>query len=100
MGMELQGYCFVFFFVFGCARVLSYFLLKFIHQTFHVRLTCFCIQLTATGEIVETSNTGSGYVDVGYISSVHGIQGEIRVKSNTDFPELRFSKVKLSLILV
>ncbi|KAI9127207.1 hypothetical protein K1719_001766 [Acacia pycnantha] len=50
------------------------------------------LHTTATGEIVETSYTGSGYVDVGYITSVHGIQGEIRVKSNTDFPELRFSK--------
>ncbi|KAF2282808.1 hypothetical protein GH714_043099 [Hevea brasiliensis] len=46
----------------------------------------------ATQEIVETANSGAGFVEVGYISSVHGLQGEICVKPSTDFPELRFSK--------
>uniref|UniRef100_A0A151UGW7 Ribosome maturation factor rimM n=1 Tax=Cajanus cajan TaxID=3821 RepID=A0A151UGW7_CAJCA len=32
-----------------------------------------------------------GFVNIGYISSVHGVQGEIRVKPTTDFPQLRFS---------
>ncbi|KAL5772054.1 hypothetical protein ACOSP7_011662 [Xanthoceras sorbifolium] len=47
---------------------------------------------TATQEIVETSTSGLEFVEVGYISSVHGLQGEICVKPSTDFPELRFSK--------
>lgn len=48
----------------------------------------------AIQETVETSTTDSGLVEIGYISSVHGLQGEICVKSSTDFPELRFSRVK------
>lgn len=55
-------------------------------------LTFPALHTTAANEIVETSNTGSGFVNIGYISSVHGLQGEIRVKPNTDFPDLRFSK--------
>ncbi|XP_058196081.1 uncharacterized protein LOC131312392 [Rhododendron vialii] len=47
---------------------------------------------TATQEIVETSKAEPGFVEIGYISSVHGLEGEVRVKSSTDFPELRFSK--------
>lgn len=47
----------------------------------------------ATQEIVETSKAEPGFVEIGYISSVHGLEGEVRVKSSTDFPELRFSKV-------
>lgn len=31
------------------------------------------------------------FVDIGYVSGVHGFQGDVRVKPNTDFPELRFS---------
>ncbi|KAL9366927.1 hypothetical protein Peur_038126 [Populus x canadensis] len=45
-----------------------------------------------TQEIVETSKSESEFVEVGYISNVHGLQGEISVKPTTDFPELRFSK--------
>ncbi|XP_008225377.1 PREDICTED: uncharacterized protein LOC103325031 [Prunus mume] len=47
---------------------------------------------TVTEEIVETAEIESGFTKVGYISNVHGLQGEIRVKPSTDFPELRFSK--------
>lgn len=46
---------------------------------------------SATQEIVETSTSGLDFVDVGYIYSVHGLQGEISVKPSTDFPELRFT---------
>ncbi|XP_059439372.1 uncharacterized protein LOC132171970 [Corylus avellana] len=46
---------------------------------------------TATQEAFETSKTGSEFVEIGYIYNVHGLQGEIRVKPSTDFPELRFS---------
>lgn len=49
--------------------------------------------ISATQERVETADTGSGFVEVGYICNVHGLQGETRVKPSTDFPELRFSKV-------
>ena len=50
--------------------------------------------LSATQETVEVSKTDSQFVEIGYISSVHGLQGEVRVKPNTDFPELRFSEVQ------
>lgn len=49
---------------------------------------------SATQETLETSKTESGFVEIGYISNVHGLEGEIRVKTSTGFPELRFSKVK------
>ncbi|KAI3681067.1 hypothetical protein L6452_35849 [Arctium lappa] len=47
---------------------------------------------TATHEPVEVGETEAQFVEIGYISSVHGLQGEVRVKTNTDFPELRFSE--------
>ncbi|KAF4357423.1 hypothetical protein G4B88_009742 [Cannabis sativa] len=50
------------------------------------------LQSTATQEEVETADTELGFVEVGYICNVHGLQGETRVKPSTDFPELRFSK--------
>lgn len=55
------------------------------------------MNLAASGaeEIVETINTESGFVEVGYISNAHGLQGEARVKPSTDFPELRFCKVNI-----
>ncbi|XP_047945100.1 uncharacterized protein LOC125191741 isoform X1 [Salvia hispanica] len=43
-------------------------------------------------ELVQTSSSASEFVETGYIFGVHGFQGEVRVKANTDFPELRFSK--------
>ncbi|KAI4372035.1 hypothetical protein MLD38_010322 [Melastoma candidum] len=42
--------------------------------------------------VAETSGSGSGFVEIGHISRVHGLQGEVCVKSRTDFPQLRFSK--------
>ncbi|XP_071696856.1 uncharacterized protein [Rutidosis leptorrhynchoides] len=45
-----------------------------------------------TVEVIETSDSQSQFVEIGYISSVHGLQGEVRVKPNTDFPEMRFSE--------
>ncbi|XVF40221.1 hypothetical protein PTKIN_Ptkin01aG0094200 [Pterospermum kingtungense] len=47
---------------------------------------------TATEEMREASKDVSGFVEIGFLSSVHGLQGEICVKPNTDFPELRFCK--------
>ncbi|KAK7399729.1 hypothetical protein VNO78_10918 [Psophocarpus tetragonolobus] len=47
--------------------------------------------LAATAEEVVIDNEEQGFVNIGYISSVHGIQGEVRVKPATDFPQLRFS---------
>lgn len=49
--------------------------------------------VSATEEHVETAKTESGFVEVGYISNVHGLQGEARVRPSTDFPELRFCEV-------
>lgn len=50
-----------------------------------------------TQEAFETSKTGSEFVEFGYIYNGHGLQGEIRVKPSTDFPELQFSKVKQTI---
>ncbi|GMP73956.1 hypothetical protein CsSME_00031523 [Camellia sinensis var. sinensis] len=50
------------------------------------------VHSTAMQESIETSKGEPGFVEIGYICSVHGLQGEVRVKPNTDFPELRFSK--------
>lgn len=53
------------------------------------------LHCTATQElavVVETAKSESEFVEIGYLSSVHGLQGEIYVKPSTDFPELRFSK--------
>ncbi|GMH15494.1 hypothetical protein Nepgr_017335 [Nepenthes gracilis] len=47
---------------------------------------------TDTKEIVETSTTDSNFIEIGYVNDVHGLKGEICVKHNTGFPELRFSK--------
>ena len=46
-----------------------------------------------TEVIMETTLEESDFVDIGYISDVHGLQGEIRVKHNTGFPNLRFGTV-------
>ncbi|KAK4440117.1 60S ribosomal protein L32-1 [Sesamum alatum] len=50
------------------------------------------VRSTATQELVETTSSASGFVGTGYIFGVHGLQGEVRVKPSTDFPDLRFSK--------
>ncbi|XP_061995634.1 uncharacterized protein LOC133713615 [Rosa rugosa] len=42
--------------------------------------------------IIETAEAESGFGSVGYVANVHGLQGEIRVKPSTDFPELRFAE--------
>ncbi|KAI3969479.1 hypothetical protein MKX01_020040 [Papaver californicum] len=34
------------------------------------------------------------FIEIGYVCNVHGLQGELRVKPNTDFAELRFSEGK------
>ncbi|EPS62841.1 hypothetical protein M569_11947, partial [Genlisea aurea] len=46
---------------------------------------------SATQDLVD-STSDSGFVETGYIYRVHGLQGEVKVKPATDFPELRFSK--------
>ncbi|XP_016507946.2 uncharacterized protein LOC107825588 isoform X1 [Nicotiana tabacum] len=62
-------------------------------KIFHVRQSTLPLRhCTATEEILETSETEGVFVETGYIYSVHGLQGEVRVKAETDFPELRFSK--------
>ncbi|MFQ6625932.1 hypothetical protein Gotur_005250 [Gossypium turneri] len=50
------------------------------------------IATSATKEMIEASQNLSSFVEIGYISSVHGLQGEIYIRPNTDFPELRFCK--------
>ncbi|XP_015958091.1 uncharacterized protein LOC107482195 isoform X1 [Arachis duranensis] len=41
--------------------------------------------------LLHTPTNESTFIDIGYISSVHGLHGELRVKPTTDFPQLRFS---------
>lgn len=53
---------------------------------------------SAAGEIVQTSNGDSEFVEIGYVSDVHGLHGEVRVKHNTDFPDLRFATVLIVLL--
>lgn len=48
---------------------------------------------SAAEEIAETSSKDLDFVEIGYVSDVHGLEGEIRVKHNTDFPDLRFGTV-------
>ncbi|GKU94266.1 hypothetical protein SLEP1_g7785 [Rubroshorea leprosula] len=47
---------------------------------------------SAAQEVIETNEIASGFVEIGFILGVHGIQGEVCVKPNTGFPELRFRK--------
>ncbi|CAA3010288.1 uncharacterized protein LOC111412203 isoform X1 [Olea europaea var. sylvestris] len=66
---------------------------KLVSSSLHIyQSTRSALRSTATQETVETSSSDSEFVEVGYISSVHGLQGEVRVKPSTDFPNLRFSK--------
>ncbi|CAN1847210.1 Ribosome maturation factor RimM [Linum perenne] len=46
---------------------------------------------TATMDAVETDKSGSELVEVGYVSSVHGVHGEICLQPSTDFAELRLA---------
>ncbi|KAM7271217.1 hypothetical protein ACFE04_030431 [Oxalis oulophora] len=57
------------------------------------------VQTTATREIVETAENdsvtvddGRNFIETGYISNTHGIQGEVCIRPNTDFPDLRFGE--------
>ncbi|MQM09563.1 hypothetical protein Taro_042436 [Colocasia esculenta] len=43
-------------------------------------------------DVEVEEGVGSEFIEVGYISSVHGLKGEVRVKPRTDFPELRFAE--------
>ncbi|PIA41407.1 hypothetical protein AQUCO_02200075v1 [Aquilegia coerulea] len=56
------------------------------------RLVLSPLHSSAVEEIVVTSIDEPEFIEVGYISKLHGIQGELRVKPNTDFPELRFGQ--------
>lgn len=58
------------------------------------------MSILVTQDIAETSQTEAGFIEVGYISSVHGLQGEVRVNPSTGFPELRFSTVELRYIIL
>ncbi|KAI3921861.1 hypothetical protein MKX01_005550 [Papaver californicum] len=49
---------------------------------------------SVTEEIIETSKDELKLIEIGYVCNVHGLQGELRVKPNTDFAELRFSEGK------
>lgn len=57
-------------------------------------LIVYHLALSATEGAVQTSPSDSRFIETGYVYGVHGFQGEVRVKTSTDFPELRFSKVE------
>ncbi|XP_062012831.1 uncharacterized protein LOC133729338 isoform X1 [Rosa rugosa] len=63
-----------------------------LNRLHNYRLALPPLHSTAAAEIVETAEVESGFVSVGYVANVHGLQGEIRVKPSTDFPELRFAE--------
>ncbi|XP_022140199.1 uncharacterized protein LOC111010926 [Momordica charantia] len=78
------------------ARTCNCFRSSILHQVPSYHLLRFPLSLpsrrtVATSEVFETVEAPSGFVEIGYISNVHGTQGEVRVKPSTDFPELRFS---------
>ncbi|OMO82835.1 UTP--glucose-1-phosphate uridylyltransferase [Corchorus olitorius] len=50
------------------------------------------LQSTATEEMIEVSNNVSGFVEIGYLSSVHGLQGEICVKPTLIFLNCGFAR--------
>ncbi|KAI5670765.1 hypothetical protein M9H77_11129 [Catharanthus roseus] len=50
------------------------------------------VRCAATTVFAERTKVQTEFVEIGYIYSVHGLQGEVRVKPSTDFPELRFSE--------
>ncbi|XP_078445793.1 16S rRNA processing protein RimM family [Wolffia australiana] len=50
------------------------------------------LQEEETLEEEDNDAQTSRFVEVGYISSVHGLQGEVRVRSSTAFPEVRFAE--------
>ncbi|KAK9150822.1 hypothetical protein Syun_009131 [Stephania yunnanensis] len=50
------------------------------------------LHCTVTELTVEASRNEAEFIEVGHISGVHGLGGELRVKPNTGYPELRFSK--------
>lgn len=62
------------------------------NRNLHHRHSTHSCSTSATQEIVETSKSEFNFVEVGYIASAHGLQGEVRVKTSSDFPELRFTK--------
>lgn len=47
---------------------------------------------TAAAE-AEIATNVEDFVEIGTIAETHGIYGELRVRSLTDFPEERFEKV-------
>ncbi|RZR75732.1 hypothetical protein BHM03_00000212 [Ensete ventricosum] len=50
------------------------------------------LTLFSIGPVAEegSDDQKAKFVEVGYVSSTHGIEGELRVMPSTDFPELRF----------
>lgn len=58
--------------------------------------------------VADESDSGTGdddkgememYKTVGRINATHGLKGEVKVISSTDFPEIRFGKVLKFLIV-
>lgn len=45
-------------------------------------------------DLSNAHNEQPRFIDIGYVAGVHGYQGDVRVKTNTDFPQLRFSTVR------
>ncbi|KAK7318887.1 hypothetical protein RJT34_03594 [Clitoria ternatea] len=61
------------------------------HTTVKFRFVATVAAATQEAAIDSDTSNETGFVNIGYVSSVHGLQGEIRVKPVTDFPHLRFS---------
>lgn len=55
--------------------------------------------LFETGSLVSTQDERNAeeFVEIGTIAETHGLYGELRVRSLTDFPEERFETVRIFL---
>ncbi|KAL5975370.1 hypothetical protein ACLOJK_019692 [Asimina triloba] len=51
-----------------------------------------CVLGAEVGATAESIPDESEFIEIGYISNVHGLNGGVRVKPSTDFPELRFGE--------
>ncbi|XP_058731631.1 uncharacterized protein LOC131603351 [Vicia villosa] len=47
--------------------------------------------VVAETDLSNGHNEQPRFIDIGYVAGIHGYQGDVRVKSNTDFPQLRFA---------
>ncbi|XP_031500493.1 uncharacterized protein LOC116264426 isoform X2 [Nymphaea colorata] len=60
-------------------------------QTLHSPFSLRALLSRETPEVKDDEDD-TEFIEIGYVSNVHGLDGEVRVKPSTDFPEMRFEK--------